>query len=390
MTTGEKIAALRKQAGFSQEQFAEKLGISRQAVSKWENGTATPTSENLARIGRLFGVQVSSLLDEGDIEFSGEETVPVQDFTVEKTKNNVTNVFQSAAIIVLAIAVMVQGVTIGRLKNEISSLITQTADVNRLQREIESLRGYVYSLPSTYTQSSKDFTDYHYRVTAYNPDTNIATLKFSVVPTGYTRDTQAKIVIKGSTSTCSAEAVLENDIFTASVDIWAEDNLPVYLYLTDGGRTRSFLLDYLPDPADGYRIKLYDGSAEGSMKVNDGLLEIKTEYNVAVDYTVNREKEKSVYPVKAVLQIYADENVVREIPYENMMDFDYLGQGEIELSATTAQSETNYVEFGGWIDEKIKDDRISKDSDISIVLLVHDNHGREYRLYTDQFAYVVK
>ncbi len=40
MTTGEKIVKLRKQAGYSQEAFSEKLGISRQAISKWENGVS--------------------------------------------------------------------------------------------------------------------------------------------------------------------------------------------------------------------------------------------------------------------------------------------------------------------------------------------------------------
>lgn len=56
MTTGEKIARLRKGNGLSQEQLAEMLGISRQTVSKWENGTAVPTRENLSRIADSFGV----------------------------------------------------------------------------------------------------------------------------------------------------------------------------------------------------------------------------------------------------------------------------------------------------------------------------------------------
>ena len=67
MTFDQKLVTLRKQAGLSQEAFSEKLGISRQAVSKWENGTAQPTNENLAQIARLFDVTISSLLDDEDI-----------------------------------------------------------------------------------------------------------------------------------------------------------------------------------------------------------------------------------------------------------------------------------------------------------------------------------
>ena len=62
MTIGEKIVKLRKRNGMSQESFSEKLGVSRQAISKWENDTAQPTSENLAQIAKLFNVSISSLL----------------------------------------------------------------------------------------------------------------------------------------------------------------------------------------------------------------------------------------------------------------------------------------------------------------------------------------
>ncbi|MBR2731020.1 MAG: helix-turn-helix transcriptional regulator, partial [Clostridia bacterium] len=42
MTIGERIAQFRKDAGLSQEQLAERLGVSRQSVSKWETGGVTP------------------------------------------------------------------------------------------------------------------------------------------------------------------------------------------------------------------------------------------------------------------------------------------------------------------------------------------------------------
>ena len=374
MTTGEKIVKLRKQAGYSQETFSEMLGISRQAVSKWENGTATPTNENLVRIARIFNVQVSSLLDDGAIEInSSRDAVTEENFSVEKKKNSVTNVVQSAAIIVLSLAVIVQGISIGRLQNEMADIVSQAADTARLQREIESLRSYVYSLPSAYTESSKDFTDYHYESIDYDFETNIATLEFSVVPTDYTRNTRAKIVIKGSGETFSADAGLENDIFTATLDVYCEDSLPVYLYLTDNGRTRSFLLDYIPNPADSYRLQL---SADAN-------------YDVTVDYTISRDGSKSVYPAKAVLEIYADGRLIKELPHENIMDYDFVESGEIDLSMTTAHQASSWVSFGMWIDETIKDERIKPGSDISFVLRVHDNNGREYE-QAAEMAYLVK
>lgn len=62
MTTGEKIAALRRKAGLSQEALAEELGISRQAVSRWETNESLPDTEKIIRLSRRFGVTTDDLL----------------------------------------------------------------------------------------------------------------------------------------------------------------------------------------------------------------------------------------------------------------------------------------------------------------------------------------
>lgn len=65
MGIGERILALRKQHGFSQEALAERLGVSRQAVSCWEQGTAKPDADNLARLSQALGVTADALLRDG-------------------------------------------------------------------------------------------------------------------------------------------------------------------------------------------------------------------------------------------------------------------------------------------------------------------------------------
>lgn len=62
MTTGEKIATLRKAQNLTQEQLAERLGVSRQSVSKWESDLAYPETEKLIRLSELFDCSVDSLL----------------------------------------------------------------------------------------------------------------------------------------------------------------------------------------------------------------------------------------------------------------------------------------------------------------------------------------
>lgn len=82
MNLCEKLIVLRKENGWSQEDFAEKLDVSRQAVSRWENGTALPDSQNLLRISKLFGVTADYLLNDdhtdgtGDINTISEESKP--------------------------------------------------------------------------------------------------------------------------------------------------------------------------------------------------------------------------------------------------------------------------------------------------------------------------
>ena len=58
----EALKARRAAHGMSQEQVAEALGVSRQAVSKWENGTAEPSTSNLLALAKLYEVDVSELL----------------------------------------------------------------------------------------------------------------------------------------------------------------------------------------------------------------------------------------------------------------------------------------------------------------------------------------
>ena len=69
MTLNEKLAALRREQGLSQEDLAGRLEVSRQAVSKWETGASAPDLEKLLALSDLFAVSADYLLRD-------EETVP--------------------------------------------------------------------------------------------------------------------------------------------------------------------------------------------------------------------------------------------------------------------------------------------------------------------------
>lgn len=62
MTFGEKLYRLRKERGMSQEALAQELGVSRQAISRWELGEVAPDIGNVLAVSRLFGVSTDYLL----------------------------------------------------------------------------------------------------------------------------------------------------------------------------------------------------------------------------------------------------------------------------------------------------------------------------------------
>ena len=62
MTLGQRIQELRKEQGLSQEALGEKLGVSRQAISKWEGDGAVPEVDKLIALSRLFGLSLNELL----------------------------------------------------------------------------------------------------------------------------------------------------------------------------------------------------------------------------------------------------------------------------------------------------------------------------------------
>lgn len=70
MILADKIIALRKKAGWSQEELAEQLGVTRQSVSKWEGAQSVPDMDKVVQMSRLFGVTTDFLLKD---ELSEEE-----------------------------------------------------------------------------------------------------------------------------------------------------------------------------------------------------------------------------------------------------------------------------------------------------------------------------
>ena len=97
----DRLIELRKQNRLSQEALAEKLGLSRQAISKWERGESSPDTDNLIALAELYGISLDELL--------GNESVTKENQEVKKDKKENKLLKASPILFLVAIAVYVVG-----------------------------------------------------------------------------------------------------------------------------------------------------------------------------------------------------------------------------------------------------------------------------------------
>lgn len=111
MDIGQRLRQVRTVQGMSQEALAEKLDVSRQTISKWENGAAYPSGENLAALSEVFGLPVEALIHDGWTPPEQPEPVVVE-VPVEVPVPAPRNYRLWAILLALAVAV---GIAVGVL-----------------------------------------------------------------------------------------------------------------------------------------------------------------------------------------------------------------------------------------------------------------------------------
>ncbi|MBQ8188611.1 MAG: helix-turn-helix transcriptional regulator [Lachnospiraceae bacterium] len=117
MTLGEKITLLRKQKGWSQEELADKLDISRQSVSKWESNASVPDLDKIIKLSVIFSVSTDYLLKDEEqnlpmsedvVELDGyEEEVPTRKVTMEEATTYMDIIKEISTPFALAVSLCV-------------------------------------------------------------------------------------------------------------------------------------------------------------------------------------------------------------------------------------------------------------------------------------------
>lgn len=241
MKFDENLRAFRKQKEFSQEYLAEKMNVSRQTISKWENGTAMPDLKKLTDLASLFDVSMDELLGTSapDYKTSVSDNAELENlkqaFDEYKAKNKKITIIFGAVSTVLVVALIFTTVN---LSNSIANL----------QSRVNSLpSGQVIYQNDDYDDSSIlcDVDCFVSKVDKDNPDK--VEMTFTYAPKTYVKGTSVKFVVtdalKSTDPQTTFEAELSGNSFCAVIPIKMSGSNTVNVSVDDGKNVTSEQMD---------------------------------------------------------------------------------------------------------------------------------------------------
>ena len=269
----EKLYELRRAAGLSQEELAEKLNVTRQAVSKWENGAAQPELSKLIELSRLYGVSVDELLSLEEAEKSEPKSdgpdMPAAQETPTPTQPRRVKLLRAAAAACLVLAVGValySSHRVKQLEGQVSSLQSQIMSV---QSNLSSqIAGISNSVRDALDEESTLTAQFDYTIKNFDLDAYTCTLAFALRPKVVQDDLAVSLRIRSLESDDETTAVAlvrdEYDIYRGEVVLALNnDGFEVTAAYDVGGERQLETLCVISDLADQCLPKLFENIAFG-------------------------------------------------------------------------------------------------------------------------------
>ena len=272
MTLGQRIQELRKQAGLSQEGLGEALGVSRQAVSKWEGDNGIPELDTLIAMSRLFGITVGQLLgvetpeetaneekEKAPAGFTEEQVEEILRRYVEESRRQeaasqdtvghypIGSWIIAACAMILAVVMVV--VAIGKVrevKDRIDTLWSNVADVENVVTNMRNQMGDLSSnirdqVSSALEEQSNLISTFDYEVYGFDLKAETVDLRLTATLKEYTPGSQLQFVLDWQkTDETKGQTVTEpvnGPKFVAEVTIPMNFHLEISMreVLPDGG-----------------------------------------------------------------------------------------------------------------------------------------------------------
>ena len=274
----EKLYELRRAAGLSQEELAERLNVSRQAVSKWENGAAQPELSKLVELSRLYGVSVDELLsleeaEKGDAKAASSveasSPAPAQEALAAPKKVRRQKLLLGAAAVCLALAVglaLYNNHRVKQLERQVGSLQSQIMSV---QSNLSSqIAGISSSVREAMEESATLTAQFDYTVKRFDLDTYTCTVAFALRPKTVQEDLAVSLRLRSLASddgTAAVELVRdEYDVYRGEAVLSMNDaGFDATAAYDIGGERRLETIRDLPGFADEALPKLYEDLSFG-------------------------------------------------------------------------------------------------------------------------------
>ena len=280
----EKLYELRRASGMSQEELAEKLGVSRQAVSKWESGATQPELPKLIELSKIYQVSVDALLSlehakeqqdsspaapaaEGAAQDAAERSPAAKpDFRTFCAQHK--KIIGGAAVALAAL------IAVGaHYNNRINTLSMQVNDLRSQLYSVQSnlsnqIDGISNNVSDILTRESSLISQYNYEITNVDLKKQECTIAFSLLPKTISEGTTVIIGVTdhGNSSPLDSyrpgySADLTQDGFGylhGSVTVPLSDELGVGVNFKHDGETQSEELDTIYDLKSRYQPQLID------------------------------------------------------------------------------------------------------------------------------------
>ncbi len=373
MTTGEKIAALRRASGLNQEELAERLGISRQAVSKWEAGMAAPSTEKYRELSRIFGVSVDELLNPDTTQKQEERKIgEISGEPAEQDRHGFWRA-RGKHIAAAAAAAVALGWIVA-LQIQLGAIQAQLEQV----RQLAQSRGDIITIPQSPAQES-ELTDWSAQILEYDRRTETVLLHAEAVPRSYGEGAGAQFCVRGAGYDAAFDAAFENGCFAAQMELPAdvEGNLSLYLLMTQDGESRNIFVQELGNLAACFRL-VCNAAVEHAVLSDTALRDVSASVEIQCAeplYSLDSRSFQTVraYPVRGTVSLYIDGEKIET----QALDLSDPVSGDTEAAVNADDSE----QVGGTTVYFVYFKNVSLDNrpeDFWVEAELTDNYGRAY------------
>lgn len=390
MTLGQRIQELRKQAGLSQEGLGEALGVSRQAVSKWESDGGIPELDTLIAMSRMFGITVGQLLgveepreeeaaqpsvNEELVEavlrrYAEESRRPAE--SEQPPKYPIGSWIVAGCAVVLAVVMLIVGVgkvrgvfsTVSNLQSQISTL---QSDLNSVSSQVSNISGNLREqVEQALEEGNRMLSTFNWNMVSFDPKEQTVTLRFNATLKDYSAGSTMQIhtywIKTDRTEGQTDSEWVKGPSFSGEITVPMNFHTEVSVRVKDSSgnvREQSGVDVIYSLHPDSFELEAYNIIRPVKLRIIRYFQDYVTGYadNIAFLEIVSGYPEE-VWPERAVIAAYVNDALVMET----------------ELTLTSGEDERTFE--GRIADREAHGVKLNEGDELVVVVTVTDNLGR--------------